>query len=90
MTDPVVIERADLIAMAEACTRTTLEALGIKAREVKPWISQNKAAQLVGFKRLKRAMAEGRVEFRKDHTRVKSKYQISMRDVQKLIRQPQL
>lgn len=90
MTDPVIIERADLIAIAEACTRTTLEVLGIKAREVKPWISQNKAAGMVGFKRLKRAMLEGRVEFRKDHARKTSKYQISLHDVQKLMKQPQL
>lgn len=96
MKDPVIIEREDLLDMgekiAERSTRLVLENLGIKPSNYKPWISQNKARKMgISIKRLKKAMfIDGTVEFKKDHTRAKSRYQISLRDVQKLIRQPNL
>jgi len=96
MKDPVVIEREDLIEMAETIaeksTRFTLENLGIKPSNYKPWISQNKARKMgISIRRLHRAMfIEGTVQFKKDHARPKSKYQISLKDIQKLLRQPDL
>jgi len=96
MKDPVIIERSDLLdmgaAIAEQSTRITLENLGIKPSNYKPWISQNRARKMgVSIKRLRKAMfIDGTVEFKKDVTRAKSRYQISLRDIQKLIRQPNL
>lgn len=96
MKDPVIIERSDLLdmgaAIAEQSTRLTLENLGIKPSNYRPWISQNKARKMgISRRRLKRAMfIDGTVEFKKDHTRAKSRYQISLRDIMKLLRQPNL
>jgi hypothetical protein len=96
MKDPVLIERDALLemgaAIAEQSTRLTLENLGIKPSNYRPWISQNRARKMgVSLKRLRKAMfVDGTVEYKKDVTRAKSRYQISLRDIQKLIRQPQL
>lgn len=96
MKDPVLIERDALLemgaAIAEQSTRITLENLGIKPSNYKPWISQNRARLMgISLRRLRKAMfVDGTIAFRKDTTRRTSKYQLSLRDVQKLLRQPNL
>lgn len=68
-----------------------LREMGIKPFKVAPWVSQNKASKLVGRKRLERAMREGTVEFKKSDTQKRnSPVRVSMRDVLKLIKQPEL
>jgi len=92
MIDPVIIEREDLIEVARAVTREVLENPGIKPSNYNPWISQNKARKMgISIKRLHKAMfVDGTVQYKKDHTKRNGKYQICLRDVQKLLRQPQL
>ncbi len=96
MKDPVLIERDDLLemgaAIAERSTRLTLENLGIKPSNYKPWISQNKARKLgISIKRLHKAMfIDGSVRFKKDSLKRNSRYQLFLPDIQKLLRQPQL
>lgn len=69
----------------------TLKEVGMKPRDIAPWVSQNKASKMVGRKRLERAMRDGVVEFRKINPGVKnSRVNVSMRDLIKLIKQPEL
>jgi len=90
MTDPIIIERTEIQEIVDKAITRTLSELGIKASEISPWITQNKAAKLVGQKRLERAMRNGLVEWHKeDINRPHSRVWIAYKDIIKLIKNPQ-
>jgi len=85
------MSEAELEAIIKRTVAETLREMGIRPADVKPWLSQNKASKLVGRKRLERAMREGRVEFRKLNPGMRnSRVNVSVRDVMKLIKQPEI
>lgn len=93
MSDPVLIERETLLAMAEkmaeVSARTMLEGLGLKPREIKTWISQNKAYKLAGRKRIETAVRQGHIrKHKKDIDNPKSRVMYRLSDVTKLIANP--
>ena len=91
MKDPIIIEREDLEAIVRSSIHETLTQLGIKARTISPWISQQHAFRLAGRKRVEAAMEKGVVAFHKKDPGIKqSRVMISRKDIEKLIRQPQL
>jgi len=90
MTDPIIIERTEIQEIVDKAITRTLSELGIKASEISPWITQNKAAKLVGQKRLERAMRNGLVEWHKeDINRPHSRVWIAYKDIIRLIKNPQ-
>jgi len=90
MTDPITIERSEIQDIVDQAITRTLTELGIKAKDISPWISQNKASKLVGRVRLERAMRDGLVEWRKDDIgRPHSRVWIAYKDIIKLIKNPQ-
>lgn len=67
--------------------RATLSALGIKPGELRPWISQNEAFRLAGRRTVERAMAEGKVNFRKRQPEKRnSKVEVLRGDIIRLIK----
>lgn len=91
MSDPVIMEREDLMEMGVTIAREILSNMGIKTSTFNPWISKNRASKLVGRVRLEKAMYQDRtVEWKKDHSKKLGRIQCNYKDVQKLIRQPNL
>jgi hypothetical protein len=99
MTDPIIIERADLLQLmeemaektADKAVTQTLSHLGIKAKDINPWITQHAAWKLIGRARLNKAMQNGDVEWRKaDINRPHSRVYIRRKDLEKLLKNPQL
>lgn len=89
MKDPIIIEREELETIVRSSIHETLTQLGIKARTVSPWISQQHAFRLAGRKRVEAAKEKGIVAFTKKDPAVKqSRVMISRKDIKKLIRQP--
>lgn len=93
MSDLVTIERSELVELIRTVSAKavmdTLEAVGIKYRTIKPWITQNQASKLVGRKRLETAMKNGLVEWRKTNPGTKTgRVYILHKDVQKLLNNP--
>ena len=86
MTDPIIIERAELTIIVDQAIDRTLKELGIKHKTIKPWMSQNQAHKLVRRRRLKNAMERGEVEWRKtDMDNRFGRVDVSRRDVEKLL-----
>lgn len=89
MTDPIIIERSELQEIVDQAITRTLSQLGIKARDITPWITKNQAEKLVGRIRLERAMERGQVEWHKeDITRPHSRVYINRKDLDKFIKNP--
>ena len=86
MTEPIIIERADLTIIVDQAIDRTLKELGIKRKLIKPWMSQNQAFRLVGRRRLERAMERGDVEWSKpDMDKRYGRVYVSRKDVEKLL-----
>ena len=91
MTDPITIERSQLQDIVDRAITRTLTDLGIRARDITPWITKNRASKLIGRVRLETAMEKGLVEWRKDDIRrPHSRVWIRKKDLDKLINNPQL
>jgi len=86
MTEPIIIERAELTIIVDQAIDRTLKELGIKHKLIKPWISQNQASKLVGRRRLERAMERGEVEWKKpDMDNKFGRVYVSRKDIEKLL-----
>lgn len=82
----ILITPEDMGIMLRTTVTRTLEDLGIKTRKIKPWISQNKAYQLVGRSRVDRAMREGKIKWRKENIDKKlGRIYLNRKDVEKLL-----
>jgi hypothetical protein len=89
MTDPIIIEKAELAAFGRNLVHQTLIELGIKVNDVSPWISQNRASQLIGRSRLESAMSRGQVEFyKRDQDKKTGRVFMAWKDVQKMLNNP--
>jgi hypothetical protein len=89
MSTTITIDSSELRNIVALSVSQTLKELGIKARDISPWISQNQAAKLMGFKRLQTAMSRGLVEWKKpDMDNPRGRVYILRRDVEKLIAKP--
>ena len=86
MTDPIIIERAELTIIVDQAIDRTLKELGIKHKTIKPWMSQNQAFKMVSRRRVERAIQRGEVEWRKtDMDNKFGRVDVSRRDVEKLL-----
>lgn len=86
MTDPIIIEKVELAAFGRNLVHQTLIELGIKVKDLSPWISQHRAAQLIGRTRLEKAMRSGRIQYFKDNPDTKlGRVYVSYKDVQKIM-----
>ena len=89
MTDPITIERSEIQDIVDRAIMTTLTELGIKTRDLKPYISKNMASKLVGRVRLEKAMKHGSVGWmKKDMDNPRGRVWILKRDLEKLIKDP--
>jgi hypothetical protein len=89
MSDPIIIERSELRNIVDIAINATLTELGIKKRLLKPYMSQNQAAGLIGRSRLKMAMDRGSVRFhKKDPDKKHGRVYVSAEDVRKLLNNP--
>lgn len=95
MSDPITIERSDLFALVDRVAGKaideTLKAVGIKAKDLDPSITQNQAVKMlkehnIGIQSLRSAMFAGRVRWeRTDMNRPHSRIKVKLKDVLKLI-----
>jgi hypothetical protein len=90
VSEPLSILPEQVQAIVDQSINATLTALGIKARTISPWISQNKAFNLAGRKRVESAMDQGRIAFKKNGDKKQSRVLVSRRDIERLIRNPTL
>ena len=66
MTDPVIIERSEIAAIARNAVSQFIQELKLKNRFNSKWITQNQAQKnIIGRGRLKRAMKSGLIRFYK-------------------------
>lgn len=95
MSDPIVVDRQELIQWGENLIIQTLQAVGIKPKDIDPSITQNAAVKLMkqagirkGLPSLRRAMFEGRVRWeKKDMGNPRGRVYVKQKDVLKLINQ---
>lgn len=105
MSDPVIIERKDLEALAEMIANrvagsatekaidATLKAVGIRGKDIDPWISQNEAVIMlkdspvrIGLPGLKKASLNGRVRCKRENMdKKRASVYYKKRDILKLI-----
>lgn len=93
MKDTITMEREEMALwireITDSAIKQTLQALGIKVKDISPWISQNKASCLIGRNRLERAMREGSVRFQKRNPDKRlGRVMVSYQDIQKLLNNP--
>jgi len=90
MTDPIIIERSELVNIARNAAllaiKQTLRDISIRRNGFNQWITQNQAFKLIGRRRLERTMSEGRIKWHKsDLNKRNSKVLILRNDFEKLI-----
>jgi hypothetical protein len=90
MSEPPSILPEQVQSIVDQSINATLTALGIKARTISPWISQNKAFKMAGRKRVESAMNQGSILFKKLGDKKQSRVLIARRDIERLIRNPTL
>jgi hypothetical protein len=88
----ITISESDLKQIVADTVRTTvhetLVSLGIKPGADKLWMSQNQAYRLVGRRKLDRAMAMNRVQWKKDDMSSRQgRVKVLIADVNKLIKE---
>jgi hypothetical protein len=91
MRDQITIERSELAEFGRKLVHQTLIELGIKVNDINPWISQHRAAQLIGRSRLTTAMQKGQVKFYKENPDMKlGRVKVNYKDVQKIMNNPKV
>jgi hypothetical protein len=86
MPDLITIDRSELRSVVIITAQQVLRELGIKTKDIKPWISQNQASKIIGRRRLATAMKNGKVKFKKpDYENPKGRVFILKKDLEKLI-----
>lgn len=91
MSNDRAILPEEVQVIVDQAIHQTLTALGIKARTISPWVSQNYAFKMAGRKRVETAMKMGVVAFiKKDPEKKQSRVLVARKDIEKLIRQPYL
>jgi len=88
MSEIITISPEQLQGIVDQSITATLTALGIKARNIEPWMSKHQASKLIGRKRVESAMNQGRIVFRKTGSKKQSRVLLSRKDVEKILRQP--
>jgi hypothetical protein len=95
MTDPIIIERQELVLIVDRAVMATLQAVGLKPKDCDPSITQNSAVKLMknagirkGLPSLRKAMFEGRVRWeKKEMNNPRGRVMVKQKDVLKLINQ---
>jgi hypothetical protein len=92
MTNPIIIEGAELQNMIDRAIYTTLNELGIKRQPLKPFVSEHYAVKVMGINlaRLKGAAERGIVERKLIQEKQTHNRFYRRSDVQKLINDPTL
>ena len=87
MTDPVIIERSEIAAIARNAVSQFIQELKLKNRFNSKWITQNQAQKnIIGRGRLKRAMKSGLIRFYKtDPEKRNSRVMLLRSDLDKFI-----
>ncbi len=92
MTNPVIIERAELERMAQKAARMALHEFTNK--KINPWISQHQAVKILGSGgrgKLDRAMKRGLVNFYKRNPETKyGRVMVCSEDLEKLLNNPKI
>jgi len=89
MTDPITIERSELRNMIIVITQEVLQELGVKMKDVKPYISQRQAHKLIGRSQYEKALTLGLIRVTKKNPDQKTgRVEVNRRDVEKLIAKP--
>ena len=87
MTDPVIIERSEIAAIARNAVSQFIQELKLKNRFNSKWITQNQAQKnIIGRGRLKKAMKSGLIRFYKtDPEKRNSRVMLLRSDLDKFI-----
>ena len=87
MTDPVIIERSEIAAIARNAVSQFIQELKLKNRFNSKWITQNQAQKnIIGRGSLKRAMKSGLIRFYKtDPEKRNSRVMLLRSDLDKFI-----
>lgn len=90
MTEPVIIERAELMNIIRlAVIQANRELLQQLNKPVSPWLTQNQAAKIIGRRKLEKAMRKGLVRFHKQNPETKlGRVMVYYEDIEKLKKDP--